>query len=152
MVLLVSLLAVATQARARQSTESEARRHFQKGNASSAEGRYGDALASYREAYRLQPRPNVLFNIARCEELLGDSEAAYRDYRAFFEHADGANPLRADARAKMEALAQTITVAVSITSIPAGAAVFVDGASDGTARTPAILRLRPGAHRVRLQA
>ena len=143
---------IAVPAQAWQSNPAEARRHFQHGNASSAAGRYADALASYRESYRQMPRPNVLFNIARCEELLGDHEAAFLDYQRFLEQAEAANPLRADARAKIDEIAPRIAVVVPVASIPPDAEVFVDGAAAAAAHTPAILRLRAGSHRLRLQA
>jgi len=43
--------------------------------------RDAEALAKYEEAYAIYPSPNVLFWIARCEELLGRKLDALRDYR-----------------------------------------------------------------------
>jgi len=149
-VVLASLLLLAHRAWAQPSADSEARRYFRQGNASSAQGHYADALASYREAYRLQPRPSVLFNIARCEELLGDYEASYADFERLLALEKSSGELRAEAQAKLSELAGRLTVAVQVTSLPAGAELSVDGAQAGS--TPAIVRVRVGRHTLRLTA
>lgn len=45
------------------------------------EGREAAALEKFREAYEIYPSPNVLFQIARSEELLGRYADALRHYR-----------------------------------------------------------------------
>ena len=46
---------------------------------------YAKALVEFNEAYRLYPLPDMLFNIARCHEVLGDLEQAIRAYKLFLE-------------------------------------------------------------------
>ena len=52
-------------------TDQRAREMFLKGDAAYAEGRYEEALASFKEAYELSGRPQLLFNISNAAERLG---------------------------------------------------------------------------------
>ena len=45
--------------------------------------KYKDALAEFRTAYELAPLPELLFNIARCQEYLEDIAGAIRTYDQF---------------------------------------------------------------------
>jgi len=57
--------------------------HFEAGRAYYEQQRYQDAVREFSEAYRLTEHPDMLFNIASCQDRLGDREsaiAAYRDY------------------------------------------------------------------------
>jgi tetratricopeptide (TPR) repeat protein len=51
---------------------------------------FASALTLFNQAYARDPDPNLLFNIARCHEKLGDSAAAIEQYEAFLAspHAD----------------------------------------------------------------
>ena len=46
--------------------EMSAREHFQSGVSAFEAEEFESALASFRDAYRLQPHPTVLVNIANC--------------------------------------------------------------------------------------
>src|ERR687884_14472 len=39
------------------------------------------ATEKFLQAYAMQPDPNLLFNLGRCYEALGDNEAAQEKYR-----------------------------------------------------------------------
>ncbi len=49
-------------------------------------GDFKVALAGYTEAYRLDPRPPFLFNIAQCHRQLNDPERAVFFYSRFLSH------------------------------------------------------------------
>lgn len=51
--------------------DAKARELFREGDRAYAEARYEDALARFEEAYRLSPRPRLLFNIGNALERLG---------------------------------------------------------------------------------
>ena len=59
-------------------------------------GDYDGAIAEYRKAYELEPRPGLHFNIGQCHRLKGDVEPALNAYRAY---------LRADPSGEGSALA-----------------------------------------------
>lgn len=44
---------------------------------------YPAALRQYEAAYRLDPRPALLFNVARCHEVMANLELAIRYYRRY---------------------------------------------------------------------
>lgn len=132
------------------SSEDEAKVLFEKGNSAFLEGRYVDALAVYRQAYRLAPKPVVLYNLARCEELLGDYEAAYADFERFLAMGVGTDQL-ALVQTKLFELKDKVQVTVRVTSEPTGALVFLDGEERPLGRTPAEGRVALGPHRVLLR-
>lgn len=66
---------------------SSAREQVQQGLVAYDLGRFPEALERFSEAYRLDPRPAFLFNIAQCHRHLGHWEKAaffYRRYRSHF--------------------------------------------------------------------
>jgi tetratricopeptide (TPR) repeat protein len=50
-------------------------------------GEYKDALADFKEAYRLRHDPAFLFNIGQAHRQLGEPEDAAREYRAYLREA-----------------------------------------------------------------
>jgi len=86
---LVVMLAWAGPLRAQSTGENpdaKARYLYKNGEKLYTEGQYGDAIAAWKRAYALSPRPLLLFNIANAQERLGQLREA-RDtlnrYRAF---------------------------------------------------------------------
>lgn len=63
--------------------EERAKAAFQEGKQDYDLGQFKDALRHYDEAYRLDPKPAILFNIAQCHRLLGNFERAAFFYRRF---------------------------------------------------------------------
>lgn len=135
-----------------QATEAMARRLFARATAAYQHADYKEALAHYREAYELVARPKLLFNMARCEERLGDDEAAYHDYQRFLAEAPPELAGRNEAAAKLVALEPKLMVPVQIAASPEGASIYVDESQEVAGRAPASLSLRPGRHRLRLVA
>ncbi len=106
-----------------------AKRHFQSGSAYFEEGRFDEAIREFRETYRLSPRVELLFNIAKAFDRKGDAARAIEAYQVYLQ----AQPQAAD-RAKIE---QTIAQLkehigqVRLVDVPAGAEVWIDGYSVG---------------------
>jgi tetratricopeptide (TPR) repeat protein len=67
----------------------QARMRFMEGVRLYEAGSYGDALQQFSAAYELAPRPEILFNIATCQEHLGDIRGAVVTYQHYL--ADGAD-------------------------------------------------------------
>jgi hypothetical protein len=49
---------------------------------------YRHAVEKFLRAHAMEPDPNLLFNIARCYQALGDREAAMENYQMFLDSAD----------------------------------------------------------------
>lgn len=68
-----------------------ARRHIELGERYYRLSDYPAALREFRAAYRLDPRPDLLFNVARCHEVMANLEDAIQHYRRYLQlkpHAD----------------------------------------------------------------
>ncbi len=65
--------------------DERARLHFDAGTSYYAEGAYEQALQEFEQAYRLSPRPGLLFNIATTRERLGMLEEAAEAFERFLE-------------------------------------------------------------------
>jgi hypothetical protein len=76
-VLVVSLPATAQDDPRRKQAEAP----FQEGLKLHDQGREASAIEKFREAYAIYPSPNVLFQIARSEEILGQHVEAIGHYR-----------------------------------------------------------------------
>src|SRR5207344_535884 len=62
----------------RKEHDQQARTHFELGRGAYDEGRYRDAWAEFREAYRLSQRPELLFNIGQTADRLGEDTDALK--------------------------------------------------------------------------
>lgn len=76
---------------------TEAGPHFQRGAQAYAIGHFDEAIAEFETAYKLDPAPILLFNIAQANRHLGRKERALFFYRRYLEQAPAA-PNRADAQ------------------------------------------------------
>lgn len=74
-----------------------AKAHYQKGAKYFNAKRYPQALAEYREAYRLVPVPELLFNMARALHEHGDKAEALDHYKRYLAEAP-AGPVADEAR------------------------------------------------------
>ena len=65
--------------------KSVARKHYELGEQLYKISNYTKALAEFKEAYRLYPKAGLLFNMARCHEVLAQLEPALKFYRLYLE-------------------------------------------------------------------
>jgi len=65
------------------SAREEAKQHFALAEAALAANRYDEAIAEYRAAYELVPRPGFLFNLGQAYRLKGDSRSALDFYKKY---------------------------------------------------------------------
>lgn len=112
-------------------------------------GKFADALALFEQAYELKPHPSIRFNLAKCEEQLGDVQAALRFYRTYlFDIPDTVD---------REAVNKSIVVLerklsrlnvqqLMVVADPRDALVTVDGKLLGT--SPAFVELGRGDHHI----
>jgi hypothetical protein len=147
--LVVAVLSLVSSARA-DDLADEADLEFQLGAEAYTRGEYRPALEHFLRSNRLVHNRNVVFNIARCYEQLGQYPSAWRSYRRALEQAgDEAFRKKVD-----EALAR-ITPHVSIIEVkssPPGATVYIDRKDLGSrGETPLALALAPGKYTLLLE-
>jgi tetratricopeptide (TPR) repeat protein len=81
----LTILFAAPAISAQPANKDRARLLHEAGLAEYEAGRYAQAAAAFREAYRLVPAPGVLFNLAQAYRLKGDCKRARRTYRKFLK-------------------------------------------------------------------
>jgi outer membrane receptor protein involved in Fe transport len=144
--LTLTLSALATVARA-DSSADEAEARFRHGAALYKAGKFEEALLEFFASNRLAPNRNVVFNIARSYEALGQYDEAYQYYDAY-RAAETAAGERGAAEAKLRQLAPLVPL-LAVDSDPPGATVYIDRKDlGGHGETPLTIALPPGGHKV----
>jgi tetratricopeptide (TPR) repeat protein len=125
----------------------QARSDFERGAALYRAGDFRAALAAFEAAQARAPTPQTLFNIARCQERLGQLADAADSYSAYLAAAPDA-PDRTAVSARIDELRARLPLEASLRiSVEPQSVVSVDGEPAGL--SPISVRLRPGAHHVR---
>jgi outer membrane receptor for ferrienterochelin and colicins len=124
---------------------------FSRGNSAFAKRDYQGALGAYFLSNRLVPNRNVLFNIARCYEALGESDLAWRYWHDV--SLEGGLPLEDGREVELALDRLTPKVALlAVESTPPGASIFIDRKDLGArGKTPQVFALSPGKHSVILE-
>jgi tetratricopeptide (TPR) repeat protein len=124
-----------------------ARTAYARGQQAFAAEDFTTALQAFEEAYANVANPIVLVSIGESAAKLGRVETALAAYDAYLRARPDA-PDRDEVAQKRAAFAAAQAPArLSLTSEPAGADVILDGQLVGR-KTPVVLEVRPGAHRV----
>jgi hypothetical protein len=128
-----------------------AEREFQAGYRALQAGDCETALVHYQRSYDLAPRPRTMFNLAVCQEELGQGGLAWRSYHAFLRIAEARDAaIVARARERVTALQAKLRGQAFIDSSPSGAAVYLDDEPQPRGTTPLALSATPGLHRLRI--
>jgi hypothetical protein len=122
---------------------------FDQGVAAIEQNDFATALRSFEESYRLNPVPDVLYNVAMCHKALGNLPAAANAFRDYVE-ARGGN-LAPEEQAEFDALLVELApqigrVMIEVTE--AGASIAVDGVAVGTSPLSGWYAVIPGRHRI----
>lgn len=72
-------------------TKEMAKRHYQNGAAYYERANYTMALEEFERAYRLETAPELLYNMGRCHEGLGQLDRAIQRFEAFLKAKPDAN-------------------------------------------------------------
>ncbi len=124
----------------------QARADFERGAALYRAGDFRAALAAFEAAQARAPAPQSLFNIARCQERLGQLADAVDSYTAYLAAATEA-PDRAAVASRIQELRARLPLEASLRiSVEPPSPVAVDGEPAGN--SPVSVRLAPGTHRV----
>lgn len=124
----------------------QARADFERGADLYRVGDFRGALAAFEAAQARAPAPQSLFNIARCQERLGQLAEAVESYGAYLASAPDAPDRKAVAAHVAELEARLPLEASLRVAVEPPASVSVDG--DPAGRSPVALRLKPGRHLV----
>jgi tetratricopeptide (TPR) repeat protein len=88
--------------------EPDARLAFHAGQAAFQRGHYTDAMESFREAYRLDPRPELLYDIGESAHRAGLLHDALEAFEAYLEQISDVHPRRAAISRKVTELRAAI--------------------------------------------
>ncbi len=152
-VVIAALLAGATlspvsSAQPRDAAAAEAL--FRQGREASDEGDHRTACAKFRESHRLDPALGTLFNIADCEERLGNVATAWTTFREVAQRlppADDRRPLAEQRASLLEDRLPRLSVHFEGPS-PPGTKITRNGVPLGSASMDAHLPVDPGVQRV----
>lgn len=113
--------------------------------------RYEEAADLFRQAFDIEPRGNLLYNIGFCYEKSGDIRQAISNYERFVEAVPG-SAKRAAVLRKIESLRKGLEsqyLKVSVGSRPSGALIFVDDKAKGAmGAAPLDFNLLPGRYTI----
>jgi hypothetical protein len=127
-----------------------ARQHFMAGQDYYTQGRYDKAIEEFEEAYRLEPKPLLLYNIAMAQEKVGELVKAV-DYLKRYLEATPDNEDRTTLLAKVANLETRIAkTGIKITASEAEATVYVDGKDIGKTPVAGVIPLSVGAHKIKV--
>ncbi len=142
-VTLTAVLLAPAAARADKATEAGF--HFKRGMELVAKRQYEAALDAFFRSDRLSPNRSVVFNIARCLELLGHLDEAFSYYSGFSASATEERD-RADVVAALERILPDVA-RLRVETAPPGATIWLDRKELGEiGSTPRLLAAPEGEH------
>ncbi len=128
-----------------------ARQHFMAGQDYYTQGRYKKAIEEFDEAYRLDPKPLLLFNIAQSYEKLGDLPKAVEYLKQYLEE-DPEVEERATLENKIKNLESRIaSTGITVKVNESEAKIYVDDKEVGTTPLDGVIPVDTGTHKVRIQ-
>ena len=147
--LLVGSLLLASPALA----QDDARTLFQRGQVAYSQGDYDAAIAQWTQAFGLDPRPLLQWNLAQAYERLGRLDEAAASLDSYLAHADPSDEHQADARARLGAIRARIeATGIVLRGGPEGAVVTLDGTDAGRLPRPDAIHVTAGSHHVVVRA
>ncbi len=151
--LTLTVLALASPARAQTAEAAAAESAFTLGRKLLADGRTAEACDAFRESMRLESATGTLYNIGLCSEALGRTATAWSAFKAVAAD-ESSNPERAKtARERADALEPKLSrLRLETKSDVAGAVVTVDAVAIGALVLREGVAVDPGPHDVTLRA
>ncbi len=127
-----------------------AKEHFINGSEYYDTGQYKEAIDEFEKAYRLDPKPLLLYNIAQAYEKIGKLNKAVEYLKQFLEK-DTKKTDTASVKNKIANLEARIRkTGIAVTSSEDGADVFVDDVKVGVTPVSGVIPLEEGMHRIRV--
>jgi tetratricopeptide (TPR) repeat protein len=139
------LLALSSLAAAEEQDLELAKAHFATGQIYYERGRYPDAAREFEEAYRLSGKPELLYNMGKSYDGVGDHARALAAYRRWLV----AVPMSQD-RPEVEGRVKSLARLVARLTIKteAGAMITIDGTRAGEAPLFSAVEINPGGHHI----
>ena len=148
--LFVGSTALAQPAAVSPNTE-RARQAFLEGQTAYEAGDYEEAIRLWEQAYEIDPRPALHYNLAQAHGRLGHTVEEVEALERFVQSANPSDPLAADAAGRLSRARERVArTAVRIINAPPGALIVVDGQNHGATPQAEPIRVSPGSHRVEL--
>jgi tetratricopeptide (TPR) repeat protein len=129
-------------------TTGMARERFKEGVQYFDQKQYDKSRAAFLQAYALKRHPAVLLNLAQSELRSGHEADAAKHFSQYLREAkDATDSERQSAESGLTA-AKAVVGEVSLSVDEEGAAIAVDGSSEGQSPLPGPLYLMPGSHTI----
>jgi hypothetical protein len=135
-------------------TRDAARKAYGQGEKAFGEGNFSAAYEGFQKAHEQIPSPHALYWMAKSldkQEKTADAIAAYEKLLADPDATKVGDEKLLDAKTRVEELKLKLVAQVNLVTMPAGAAVSVDGNLE-TGATPLSLKLQPGPHKITISA
>lgn len=132
--------------------EPSARDLFLSGQRAYDNGEYDQALRLWTQAYALEPREGMKWNLAQVYERLGRLEEAVSALQDFVATAPAQSPYLDRARRRLASLERRVAATALQIETDVVGEVYVDGSLAGTLPLAEALAVSPGSHRVRIEA
>jgi hypothetical protein len=135
------------QAPAQPAPSADARELFRRGEAAYSAGNYELAIREWNNAYAVDPRPRIQFNLSQAYERMGQLEAAMAALKKFLDSGDPDDPMYSDANARLSALNQRLAqTGVVVVGGHEGGTILVDDKEWGRTPRPDKISVAPGSH------
>jgi hypothetical protein len=125
----------------------DARELFRRGEAAYSAGNYELAIREWNNAYSVDPRPRIQFNLSQAYERMGQLENAMGALKKFLDSGDPDDPMYSDANARLSALqARLAQTGVVVVGGHEGGKILVDDKEWGRTPRPDKISVAPGSH------
>jgi hypothetical protein len=129
------------------SAPASAKDAFKRGEAAYSAGNYDAAVREWQNAYSVDPRPRIQFNLSQAYERMGQLEDAIASLKRFIESGDPEDPTYSDANARLSALQQRLSATgVEVQGGAEGGSILVDDQDWGRTPRPDRITVSPGNH------
>lgn len=130
----------------------DARVIFGEGQEAYNQGDYEKSVSKWNEAYKLDPKPLIQYNLSNAYERLGKLTEAIKAAELYLSTArEDDRARRSDTTARLEKMKRRLEkTGIVISGAPDGSAISIDGQSWGLTPRPDPIRVSPGSHTVEL--
>ena len=133
-----------------QSDQRKARKAFADAKQAYSADKFSEAAALFKKAYRFDPKPQLLFNIAQSLREAGNLVEAETFYKRYLDELPRATNREAVLGTLFE-LQQQVAMQLAIVTVESdivGLDVYIDDETTPRCKTPCIVNVNPGPHTI----